>query len=89
MGKEPFSYRVTKNGKLFVYCRGKNGKREIAMKGSRAERPISELPAMNPEQQQLVLARATGNPKTGQRASGRLMHIAGLDTWHSSNWGRR
>ena len=59
MGKEPFSYRVTKNGKLFVYWHGKNGKREIAIKGARAERLISKLPAMDPEQQQPVLARAT------------------------------
>ena len=89
MGKEPFSYRVTKNGKLFVYWHGKNGKREIAMKGARAKRLISKLPAMDPEQQQLVLARATGNSKTGQRASGRLMQSAGLDAWHPSNPGRR
>ncbi len=29
MGKEKFSYRVTKNGKVFIYWHGKQGQREI------------------------------------------------------------
>ena len=65
MGKEPFSYRITKNGKLFVHWHGKNGKREIVIKGARAEKLISELPTMNQNQQQLAFARATGNFKRG------------------------
>jgi hypothetical protein len=68
MGKEQFSYRFTKNGKVFVYWQGKNGKREIMMKGTRAERLIRELPAMINEQQQLALARATGNFKRGNES---------------------
>ena len=36
MGKERFAYRVTKNGKVFVYRHGKQGKREIVLKGARA-----------------------------------------------------
>ncbi len=65
MGKEQFSYRITKNGKVFIYWHGKNGEREIVMKGARAERLIRELSAMDTEQQQLALARATGNFKRG------------------------
>jgi hypothetical protein len=65
MGKEQFSYCITKNGKLFVYWLGKQGKREIVLKGPLAEKLIRELPAMDPEQQQLALARATGNFKRG------------------------
>ena len=65
MGKEQFSYRITKSGKVFVYWHGENGKREIVMKGARAERLIRELPATDNEQQQLALARATGNFKRG------------------------
>src|SRR5215208_5132204 len=34
MGKEHFSYRITKNGKIFVYWHGTNGKREIVLKGA-------------------------------------------------------
>ena len=65
MGKEQFSYRITKNGKIFVYWYGKQGKREIVLKGARAARLIRDLPTMNPEEQQLALARSTGNFKRG------------------------
>ena len=65
MGKEQFSYRITKNGKLFVYWHGKQGQREIVLAGARAAKLISGLPTLLPEQQQLVLARATGNFKRG------------------------
>ena len=65
MAKEQFSYRITKNGKLFVHWYGKHGKREIVLKGARAEKLIRELPAMPSEQQQLALGRATGNFKRG------------------------
>ena len=65
MGKEPFSYRITKDGKVLIYWHCNNGKREFVLKGARAEKLISELPAVDPEQQQLALARATGNFKRG------------------------
>ena len=65
MTKERFSYRITRNGKLFVHWYGKRDKREIVLKGARAEKLIRELPAMPLEQQQLALARATGNFKRG------------------------
>ena len=38
---------------------------EIVLKDPRAERLIRDLPAMDPEQQQLALARATANFKRG------------------------
>ncbi len=65
MGKEQFSYRITKNGKVLVYWHGANGKREIVLKGARAEKLIEDLPGMDADQQQLTLARATGNFKRG------------------------
>lgn len=65
MGKEHFSYRITKNGKVLVYWPGKDGEREIVIKGARAEKLIRELPTMDNEHQQLALARATGNFKRG------------------------
>ena len=71
MGKEQFSYWITRNGKLFVYWHGKRGKREIVLAGARAEKLIRELPAMTPEQQQLALARATGNFKRGNERAAR------------------
>jgi hypothetical protein len=71
MGKQQFSYRITKNGNLFVNWHGEQGKREIVIKGPRAKRLSSELPAMDPEQQQLALARATDNFKRGNERQGR------------------
>jgi len=65
LGNEQFTYRITKNGKLFVYWHGANGKREIVLKGARAEKLIRELPGMDGDEQQLALARATGNFKRG------------------------
>ena len=65
MAGERFSYRITKNGKLFVYWHGTNGKREIVLKGAKSERLITQLPGMDHEAQQLALARATGNFKRG------------------------
>jgi hypothetical protein len=65
MGKEQFSYMITNHGKFFVYWHGKHGKREIVLKGIRAEGLIRDLPGMDPEGQQLALARATGNFKRG------------------------
>ena len=65
MSREQFSYRITRNGKLFVYWHGERGKREIMLSGAQAEKLINALPAMTPDQQQLALARATGNFKRG------------------------
>jgi hypothetical protein len=65
MGKEQFSHRITKNGKVLVFWHGANGKREIVLKGARAEKLIEDLRGMDADQQQLTLARATGNFKRG------------------------
>jgi hypothetical protein len=73
MGKDQFSYRITKNGKVFVYWHGTHGQREIVLKGARAAKLINDLPSMNPEEEQLALARATGNFKRGnERQSGQV-----------------
>ncbi len=71
MGKEEFSYRITKGGKLFVWWHGERGKKEIVLGGARANKLIAELPGMNLEQEQLALARATGNFKRGNERPGK------------------
>jgi hypothetical protein len=65
MGGEQFSYKITKNGKVFVYWHGTHGRREIALRGARGAKLVNELPTMNPEEKQLALAKATGNFKRG------------------------
>ena len=71
MAGERFSYRITKNGKVFVHWHGANRKREIVLKGVKAVKLIRVLPEMDDETQQLTLAKATGNFKRGnERRSG-------------------
>ncbi len=65
MGKEEFSYRAAKDGKVFVHWHGGSGKREIVLKGARAGRLLAELSGAGREREQLALARATGNFKRG------------------------
>jgi hypothetical protein len=71
MGREQFSYRITKDGKVLVLWHGNQGKREIVLKGERARRLIAELHGADHEQEQLALARATGNFKRGNERPGR------------------
>jgi hypothetical protein len=70
VGKEQFSYRISKDGRLFVRWHGKSGGREIVLKGARARKLIAELPGMSREGEQLALARATGNFKRGNERPG-------------------
>jgi len=64
VGKEQFSYRISKDGRIFVRWHGKPG-REVVLKGARARKLIAELPGMDREGEQLALARARGNFKRG------------------------
>ena len=71
MGNELFSYRITKDNRILIWWHGANGKREIVLKGARAKKLIRELPTMDPELRQLVLARATGKFKRGNERRAR------------------
>jgi hypothetical protein len=72
MGSEQFSYRITKDGKVFVWWHGRDGKREIVLKGAQARRLIDELRGTDRiEHEQLALARASGNFKRGNERPGR------------------
>jgi hypothetical protein len=50
MGRHQFSYKITKDGKVFVYWQGRPGQRDIVINGARAENLIRDLPGMDPEQ---------------------------------------
>ena len=62
MEPEPFSYRVTKDGRVLVAfpCR-----HVVTVAGRRADRLAAALADADGEQEQLLLARATGNFKRG------------------------
>ena len=68
MHKGQFSYRITKDGKVFIEWRGGPVK---VLKGPQAEKFIADLPQMSREQEQLALAKATGNFKRGNERPGR------------------
>lgn len=60
--EEPFSYKVHSDGKLFVYYGGKHVR---TYKDKEAEKLVKQLSTATPEQEQLLLARVTGNFKRG------------------------
>lgn len=57
-----FSYKVTKDGKALIYW---YGKQVTIMKGNKASKFISQIERADFEEQQLLMARATGNLKHG------------------------
>jgi hypothetical protein len=59
---EPFSYRTTKDGQLRVAFHGRH---VVTLAGNEAQRLTNRLEGANPEQTQLLLAKATGNFKRG------------------------
>jgi hypothetical protein len=66
--EEEFSYRITKDRRVFIEWRGRT---VTVLKGRQAEKLIAGLPRMSPEQEQLALAKATGNFKRGNERPGR------------------
>lgn len=64
---DPFSYRVTKDGRVLV---SRGGRLVVTVGGTRAERLVSLL-GEDEEQDQELLARATGNYRRGNERRGR------------------
>ncbi|GGJ45524.1 hypothetical protein [Deinococcus roseus] len=60
--EQPFSYKAHADGKLFVYYGGKHVR---TYKDKEAEKLLKQLDAATPAQEQLLLARITGNFKRG------------------------
>jgi hypothetical protein len=59
---EPFGYRVSKDGRVFVTF---HGRQVVIVAGGKAERLAAALAGADGEQVQLLLAKATGNFKRG------------------------
>jgi hypothetical protein len=59
---EQFSYRASKDGKVFVAWHGKT---VTTLKGEAARRFLSRIEAANPHEAQQIMARVTGNFKRG------------------------
>jgi hypothetical protein len=58
----PFSFRVTKNKKVFIQW---NGKQVIVLKGASAEKFLAAIAVADDQQAQLLMAKVTGHFKHG------------------------
>lgn len=58
---DPFSYRITKDGRVFI---SRAGKTVVIVAGARAEKLIAGL-GVDEAQDQALLARVTGNYRRG------------------------
>lgn len=63
---EPFAYRTSANGQLFITWQGRTVQ---TLRGSAAARLLARLDQLDPPGQQLALAKATGNFKRGNERS--------------------
>ncbi len=60
--EQPFTYRTTKDGKVFIQ---RHGKQIVILKGEAAEKFIIAVEQANTQQAQLLMARVTGHFKHG------------------------
>jgi hypothetical protein len=60
LNNEVFTYRVSKDDKVFIYW---NGKRVKILKGEEAQKFIARIRNLGDHETQLVMAKATGNFK--------------------------
>lgn len=66
--EEPFSYRVTKDKKIFISW---NGKQVTILQGKESEKFLSKVEAADTMEQQLIMAKITGNFKHGNEKPGK------------------
>jgi hypothetical protein len=62
LDEEPFSYRITKDNKVFIAWQGKQ---VMILTGKKAQRFMEAINALDHKQAQLALAKLTGNFKRG------------------------
>ena len=61
--EKPFSYRVAKENRVFIYCSGKQIK---ILKGKESEKFLADIAKADAMQAQLLMAKITGNFKHGK-----------------------
>jgi hypothetical protein len=64
--EEPFTFRITKEGKVFIHW---HGKQVMILKGSAADKFRDAVAKAEPEQAQLIMAQVTGHFKHGNERS--------------------
>ena len=72
LAEEPFSYRVTKDNRVFISWQGKQ---VTALGGEESEEFLVDIQGTDALEAQLIMARATGNFKRGnEKGRGIPMH---------------
>jgi hypothetical protein len=62
LAEQPFTYRTTKDGKVFIHWQGKL---VTTLRGKAAEKFLKSMAGAGPAQVQLLMARVTGHFKHG------------------------
>jgi hypothetical protein len=62
LAEEPFAYKTTKDGKVFIYW---HGKQIMLLNGKTAEKFAASIEQADAQQAQLLMARVTGHFKHG------------------------
>ena len=62
MDEEVFTYRISKDDKVFIYW---HGKQVTILRGKEAQKFISKTNSLDGKELQLVMAKVTGNFKRG------------------------
>ena len=62
LDKEPFSYKITKDKKVFLYW---HEKQVTILRGKESERFIANIKNVDIKEAQLIMAKITGNFKHG------------------------
>lgn len=62
LDKEPFSYKLTKDKKFFIYW---NGKQVTILRGKESQRFLYKIKNADVKEVQLIMAKITGNFRHG------------------------
>lgn len=62
LDEEPFSYKITKDNKVFIFW---HGKQVSILSGKESERFIVKIKTADTKEAQLIMAKITGNFKHG------------------------
>ena len=66
LADEPFDYRTSKDGQVFIQY---HGRQVLTLRGNDARRLLARLADLDEPEQQLALAKVTGNFKRGNERS--------------------
>ena len=72
LDEEPFSYKITKDKKIFIYW---NEKQVTILKGKQSEDFFKKILNVNKKEAQLIMAKITGNFKRGNEKNNKKSNL--------------